>query len=238
MNGESAALSTLLEIRKAIEAAPPAADILICPPATLLARAAATVGDSFLLGGQDCHPEPSGAFTGDVSAEMLRDAGAAAVIVGHSERRRYHAESSQLVAAKARAAWRAGLTAIVCIGETQEERDAGSASDICGQHVAESVPEDARAENTVLAYEPVWAIGTGRTPKTPEITDMHAHVRDCLRERFGERALEFRILYGGSVTPANAREILGLKNVDGVLVGGASLRAAQFLEILSRAAKA
>lgn len=236
MNGESGALSTLLEIRKAVEAKAPVADIVVCPPATLLARARQVVADTFALGGQDCRPEPSGAFTGDISAEMLRDSGATYVIVGHSERRRYHNESSALVAAKACGAWRAGLTAVICIGETEPERDAGSARDVCSQHIAHSIPEAANADNTIVAYEPVWAIGTGRTPTSAEIAEMHGYIRECLGQLLRDEAAGIRILYGGSVTPANSAEILALENVGGVLVGGASLKAAQFLEILSHAA--
>jgi triosephosphate isomerase len=235
MNGESGALSTLLEIRKGVEARAPAADILVCPPATLLARARQAVADAFALGGQDCHPESSGAYTGDISAEMLRDSGASSVIVGHSERRRHHAESSALVAAKARGAWRAGLTAIICIGETELERNAGSAREVCSRHIAQSVPEAATADNTIVAYEPVWAIGTGRTPTSSEIAEMHGFIRECLAQLLRDEAEGIRILYGGSVTPANSTEILALENVGGVLVGGASLKAAQFLEILSHA---
>jgi len=235
MNGESGALSTLLEIRKGIEAKTPVADVLVCPPATLLARARQVVADAFALGGQDCHPEPNGAYTGDISAEMLRDSGATSVIVGHSERRRYHSESSALVAAKARGAWRAGLTAIICVGETELERNAGSAREVCSRHIGQSIPKAANADNTIVAYEPVWAIGTGRTPTLAEIGEMHAYIRKCLAQLLRDDAEGIRILYGGSVTPANSIEILALENVGGVLVGGASLKAAQFLEILSHA---
>jgi len=235
MNGEASALSALVEIRDAVLAAPPSADVLICPPTTLLERAHRVVASAFALGGQDCHPDPQGAFTGDVSAEMLRDAGASAVIVGHSERRHFHGESSALVAAKAHAAWRAGLKAIICVGETEADRHAGSARAVCERHVVESVPEGARPDNTVVAYEPVWAIGTGRTPTSSEVSDMHTHIRECLRRCAGEGGDAIRVLYGGSVTPANSREILKLSNVGGVLVGGASLKAAQFLEILGHA---
>lgn len=235
MNGESGALSTLLEIRRGVEAKAPVADILVCPPATLLAQARQVVADAFALGGQDCRPEPNGAYTGDISAEMLRDAGATSVIVGHSERRRYHNESSALVADKARGAWRAGLTAIICVGETELERNAGSAREVCSRHIAQSIPKVANADNTVVAYEPVWAIGTGRTPTLAEIGEMHAHIRGCLGQLLRDDAEGIRILYGGSVTSANSTEILALENVGGVLVGGASLKAAQFLEILSHA---
>jgi triosephosphate isomerase (TIM) len=225
MNGTGASLAELDAIR---EARPTNADILICPPATLIARAAAKGGVP--VGGQDCHAEASGAFTGDVSAEMLKDAGASAVIVGHSERRQYHGESDAVVAAKARAAWRAGLLAIICIGETEAERLGGRALDVVTRQIAGSVPDGATPENTTLAYEPVWAIGTGRTPTNAEIVEMHAHIRARLAVRFADAA-RMRILYGGSVKPGNAREILALANVDGALIGGASLKSQDFLAI-------
>jgi triosephosphate isomerase len=234
MNGDSTSLAAILAIRRAIEAGTPPADVLICPPATLISRASDVSAGAVPIGAQDCHAEPGGAFTGDISAEMLRDAGARAVIVGHSERRRYHGETSPQVAAKANAAWRAGLMAIVCIGETDLERQAGSAFAVCGRHLAESIPDGANAINMVIAYEPVWAIGTGQTPSTREISDMHRHIKNCLGERF-MKADDIRILYGGSVNPANASEILKLANVGGVLVGGASRSAEDFLAILAGA---
>ena len=237
MNGIGRSLDEVRSLGKALLATPPPAEVLVCPPATLIARAVEVAQNAFQIGAQDCHAEPSGAFTGDVSAEMLRDAGAAAVIVGHSERRHFHNETSAEVAAKASAAWRAGLLAIVCIGETETERAKGSALAVCAQQLDASVPDHATAENTVVAYEPVWAIGSGHTPTSPEIDEMHRHVRDCLARRFGAAASGFRILYGGSVKPANAKQILGLDCVDGVLVGGASLRATDFLEIISAAAR-
>jgi triosephosphate isomerase len=210
-------------------------DVLICPPATLLAQAAWFVKGAFALGGQDCHAEPSGAFTGDISAEMLKDAGAAFVIVGHSERRQLHGESDAVVAAKARAAWRAGLCAIICIGETDAERDAGKAHGVCHGQIKGSVPAEADASNTAIAYEPVWAIGTGRTPTSAEIAAMHAHIRHCLTQQLGEKGRGLRILYGGSVKPSNAREILALPEVGGALVGGASLKAKDFRAIIAAA---
>ncbi len=222
MNGLGAALMQIEAVAAGLSS--PACDVLICPPATLIARAAA-LGGGVAIGGQDCHAESSGAFTGDISAEMLRDAGAVAVIVGHSERRQYHGESDAIVAAKAKAAWRAGLTAIICIGETEAERDAGRAYDVCKTQLAGSVPPGATTDNTAIAYEPVWAIGTGKTPTSPDIAQMHAHIRACLGGAF-------RILYGGSVKPSNAREILALENVGGALVGGASLKASDFLTIV------
>jgi len=208
------------------------ADILICPPATLLSRAAAIGG--IAIGGQDCRAEISGAFTGDVSAEMLADAGAAAVILGHSERRQYHGERDNDVTQKAKAAWRAGLLAIICVGETEAEREAGHMLDIVARQIAGSVPDAATAQNTAIAYEPVWAIGTGRTPTAQQIAQMHAHIRVLLTSRFAAGS-DMRILYGGSVKPSNAREILSIANVDGALVGGASLKAGDFLAIAAHA---
>jgi len=224
MNGLAAALGEIEALSRGLKASPPRCDVLICPPATLVARAAA-LNSGVAIGGQDCHAQPSGAFTGDISAEMLKDAGATAVIVGHSERRQYHAETDAIVAAKAKAAWRAGLIAVICIGETEAERDAGRAYDVCKSQLAGSVPPGATAANTAIAYEPVWAIGTGKTPTTPEIAQMHAHIRSCLGS-------DLRILYGGSVKPSNAREILALNDVGGALVGGASLKASDFLTIV------
>jgi triosephosphate isomerase (TIM) len=227
MNGLASSLVEIEKLNAALTAVPPSCDVLICPPATLIARAVAVAG-VVPIGGQDCRAEASGAFTGDISAEMLRDAGATAVIVGHSERRQYHGESDVLVSAKARAAWRAGLLAIICVGETEAERDAGHASRICKTQLAASVPDGATVANTVIAYEPVWAIGTGKTPTPAEIAQMHAHIRACLGS-------PLRILYGGSAKPSNAREILGLPEVGGALVGGASLKAADFLQIIQAA---
>jgi len=233
MNGLSAGLAELSALKDALARAPASCDVLVCPPATLLSRADSIVAGAFHLGGQDCHAQPSGAFTGDVSAGMLKDAGASHVIVGHSERRHYHGETDADVAAKARAAWRAGLRAIICLGETESQRTAGRQDHICAEQLGGSVPEGATAENTAIAYEPVWAIGTGRTPTAGDIAAMHAHLRACLAARLGEAASGVRILYGGSVKPDNAREILGLPNVDGALVGGASLKAADFLAIIA-----
>lgn len=208
-----------------------AADLLICPPATLIATAVARASGAVAIGGQDCHANASGAHTGDVSAEMLKDAGASAVIVGHSERRTDHGETDALVRAKAQAAWRAGLIAIVCVGETQTERDGGKARDVVGRQLAGSVPSGATADNLVIAYEPVWAIGTGRTPTNPEIEEIHGFIRSNLDQSLKETGSKVRILYGGSVKPSNAAEILTLKDVNGALVGGASLKASDFLAI-------
>ena len=209
------------------------ADLLVCPPATLIAAFAdkARGAKGLAIGGQDCHPKPSGAHTGDISAEMLADAGATAVIVGHSERRADHGESDVLVRQKARAAWRAGLAAIVCIGETQAQRDAGQTLDICGGQLDGSLPEAARADNLVVAYEPVWAIGTGLTPTAKDVEQIHQFIREALTRRLGGEGARIRILYGGSVKPSNAKELMAVANVNGALIGGASLKATDFLAI-------
>jgi triosephosphate isomerase len=209
-------------------------DLMVCPPATLVsAFAVAVLGSKVAIGAQDCHPNASGAHTGDLSAEMLADAGATAVILGHSERRTDHHETSAEVLAKTLAAWRAGLTAIVCIGETRAERDRGETLPVCAAQLGGSLPDGASAENLVIAYEPVWAIGTGLTPTTDDVAQAHRFIRERLGERFGAVANGIRILYGGSVKPANAKELLGVENVDGALVGGASLKADDFLGIAS-----
>ncbi len=200
--------------------ADPGFDIVVCPPATLLRVVAdALQGGSVELGAQDCHAAESGAHTGDVSAEMLADAGCRYVIVGHSERRAEHRESDALVRAKAEAARRAGLVAIVCLGESEAERDSGETLAVVERQLAGSLPPGADPANTVVAYEPIWAIGTGRTPTEAQIAEVHAH----LRGRLGAAGEGVRLLYGGSVKPSNAAEILALDNVDGALVGGASL---------------
>src|SRR6201986_2091843 len=209
------------------------ADLLVCPPATLIAAFAAKLSGSKSVanGGQDCHPRPSGAHTGDISAEMLADAGASAVIVGHSERRADHGESDRLVRQKAEAAWRAGLTAIVCVGETQQQRDAGQTLDICGGQLKGSLPDGATAAKLVVAYEPVWAIGTGLTPTTGDVEQIHKFIRETLKTRFSGEGANIRILYGGSVKPSNAAELMAVANVNGALIGGASLKAVGFLAI-------
>jgi triosephosphate isomerase len=209
------------------------ADLLVCPPATLIAGFAEKSRGStgLAIGGQDCHPKASGAHTGDLSAEMLADAGASAVIVGHSERRADHGESDGLVRQKAEAAWRAGLVAIVCIGETRRQRDSGQTLEICRGQLNGSVPDASRAHNLVVAYEPVWAIGTGVTPTAGDVKQIHQFIRDLLIERFNGEGAAIRILYGGSVKPSNARELMAVANVNGALIGGASLKAADFLAI-------
>jgi triosephosphate isomerase len=208
----------------------PAVDLVVCPPATLVASFASKAkGTSVAIGGQDCHAEAAGAYTGDISAEMLSDAGATAVIVGHSERRHYHGESDAQVRAKAMAARRAGLLAIICIGETRAERDAGHTRDILRAQLEGSLPDD--GANIAIAYEPVWAIGTGLTPTRDDVAEMHAFVRARLTTRFGGPGGAMRILYGGSVKPTNAKVLLSVDDVDGALVGGASLSADEFLAI-------
>lgn len=232
MNGSSAALA---EVTALIAAHPaPKCEMLLCPPATLVAQMAwAAKGSSLSVGGQDCHPAASGAHTGDVSAAMLKDAGASHVIVGHSERRTDHGETDALIKAKAAAAIAADLVAIVCIGETEAERDAGRTLDVIGGQLDGSLPQGATAATTVIAYEPVWAIGTGRTPTLAEIAEVHAFIRARLAARIGAEAAGVRLLYGGSVKPSNAVEIFAVPNVDGALVGGASLKAADFGAIVA-----
>jgi triosephosphate isomerase len=233
MNGTSASLNELRSIGHGFMAGLEAeTDALICIPATLLARASENLSTTPVrTGGQDCHAKESGAHTGDISAEMLKDAGAAFVIVGHSERRTDHGETDAIVHEKAMAAWRAGLVAIICIGETRSEREAGQTLDVLSRQIAGSVPGDATADNTIIAYEPVWAIGTGLTPTADDVAEAHAHIRSELAAKLGDEGGRIRILYGGSVKPSNAVELLGVKNVDGALVGGASLKAADFLAI-------
>lgn len=234
MNGTGAALSALRTIVDGV--AGRGAEVVICPPATLLSRAAEIVaGSPVALGGQDCHAAVSGAHTGDLSAEMLAEAGARFVIVGHSERRADHGESDAIVRAKVVAARRAGLIPIVCVGETLAERDAGVTLDVLSRQIAGSLPDEVAPATHVIAYEPVWAIGTGRTPSSGQIQEVHAHVRARLLARHGAAAAGVRILYGGSVKPSNAAEFLALPDVDGALVGGASLTAADFLPIVAAA---
>jgi triosephosphate isomerase len=206
-------------------------DLMICPPATLIAPFAALAGSALTLGAQDCHAEASGAFTGDLSAEMLREAGASAVIVGHSERRTTHHESDAQVRAKAQAAWRAKMTAIVCVGETKDQRGGGETLAVVGAQLDGSIPDGATPATLVVAYEPVWAIGTGLTPTAADVAQVHAFIRERLGARFGAVADGIRILYGGSVKPGNAAELMAVANVDGALVGGASLKAEDFLGI-------
>jgi triosephosphate isomerase (TIM) len=230
MNGLAASEGELTKIVNG--AAGCKADLMVCPPATLIGSfAAATRGSAIAIGGQDCHAEPSGAHTGDVAAEMLKDAGAVAVIVGHSERRTDHHETDAQVRAKAVAARRAGLIAIVCIGEQRAEREAGQTLAVLGRQLDGSLPDGRTGANLVIAYEPVWAIGTGLTPTPADVAEAHAYIRQRLEARFGSEGGRVRILYGGSVKPANAKELLTIANVNGALVGAASLKAADFLGI-------
>jgi len=233
MNGTSESLSELVAIGNGfMKGLDTETDALLCVPATLLSRASDILRQTPVKsGGQDCHAKASGAHTGDVSAEMLKDAGASYVTVGHSERRTDHAESDADVNAKAAAAWRAGLVAIICIGETEADHRNGSTLDVLSRQLAGSVPEGTSPENTVIAYEPVWAIGTGLTPSTDDVAEAHAHIRGELAKLIGSGSEKMRILYGGSVKPSNASELLAVANVDGALVGGASLKAADFLGI-------
>lgn len=234
MNGLKASGAELEAIIAGIAGMSERIDAAICPPFTLVAAFAdKAAGSRVAIGGQDCHAKASGAHTGDTSAEMLADAGAKLVIVGHSERRADHGESNEAVNAKALAGWCAGLVAIICVGETEAERDAGKTLDVVSNQIGGSVPEGATAANTVIAYEPVWAIGTGRTPTTEEVAEVHAAIRRQLVERFGAEGEGMRILYGGSVKPSNAAELLAVQDVDGALVGGASLKAQDFLGIIA-----
>jgi triosephosphate isomerase len=238
MNGVSADLDEARALARALAEAPAAARVALCPPATLVERmAAALAGSAVLVGGQDCHAERAGAFTGDVSAQMLTDAGARLVIVGHSERRAAYGESDAAVAAKALAAVAAGLEPIICVGETLAEREAGKALARVAEQIRGSVPAGLGSAPFAVAYEPVWAIGTGLTPTLEAIEAVHAAVRQTLVEVLGEAGARAPILYGGSVKPSNAAEILAAAEVGGALVGGASLKAADFLPIV-RAARA
>lgn len=212
-------------------------DIVVCPPFTLLEKAAERAKDSVvIIGAQDCHPQISGAYTGDVSAQMLVDAGARFVILGHSERRVFHNESDAVVSTKVAAAHEAGLTAIICVGETRAERDDGKAIEVVGGQLLGSIPAGATSSNVAIAYEPVWAIGTGLVPTIDQIEEIHSSIRQTLEERLGEDGRRVRILYGGSVKASNAADIFGATNVDGALVGGASLKAVEFAGIISAAA--
>jgi triosephosphate isomerase len=230
MHGLRASAAEVVKIIRGASELEGTLDLLVCPPATLIAEFAGLArGSPLRIGGQDCHAQASGAFTGDISAEMLKDAGASAVIVGHSERRSEHRETDAQVRAKALAAQRAGLMPIVCVGETRAQREAGQASAIVRTQLDGSLPDS--VEHLVVAYEPVWAIGTGLTPTPGDIAGMHGLIRRHLDARFGPAGQGVRILYGGSVKASNARELLGVAEVDGALVGGASLKADEFLAI-------
>ena len=235
MNGLRASLDELTTLAGMLTTGEaPRALVVICPPATMLAavaRQGATAG--ILAGGQDCHAAQSGAHTGDISATMLADAGAQYVIVGHSERRADHGETNAQVRAKAEAAMGASLKPIICVGETEAQRDAGQAESVVAEQLAASIPDAASQHDVIVAYEPIWAIGTGRTPTNDDIAKMHASIRRHLVDRFGDKGAAVRILYGGSLKPQNAREILAIENVNGGLVGGASLLAKDFYTIIS-----
>ncbi len=235
MNGLKASKKELAGLaRRLAKGGRPVCDVLVCPPATLVSLLKDEArGTRIAIGAQDCHAAASGAHTGDISAEMLKDAGAGFVIVGHSERRADHGETDAQVRAKAEAAWRAGLVAIVCIGETEAQRDAGETLKVIRSQLSGSLPKAATAKTTVIAYEPVWAIGTGRTPTAADVAKVHAAIRAALVKRYGAEGAAMRILYGGSVKPSNAAELMAIPNVNGALVGGASLKAEDFYGIIS-----
>ncbi len=231
MNGLQASLSEARSIAEGVSGRRPRADVMLCPPATLIVAMAEAAGGRFAVGGQDCHLAGSGAHTGDISAEMLANAGASAVIVGHSERRVDHGERSQDVAVKAAAAHRAGLSAIVCVGETAGERAADLTLNVIERQLRGSLPDGATAATTVIAYEPVWAIGTGLTPTADDVANVHAFIRQFVIDH-ANGGQDMRLLYGGSVKAANAAELMAVANVNGALVGGASLKADEFLGII------
>jgi triosephosphate isomerase len=236
MNGVSASLSEARAVAAALERQPSPNRVALCPPATLIAPMVQALEDSdVLVGGQNCHAEPAGAFTGEVAAEMLADAGGKLVILGHSERRQLFGETDESVAAKVRAALRAGLEPIVCVGETLEERRAGQTLDIVSRQVRGSCPAELNDAAFSVAYEPVWAIGTGLTPTLAEIEEVHVAIRELLAEGLGEAGAAAPILYGGSVKPSNACEIMAVAEVGGALVGGASLKSDDFLAIIRAA---
>ena len=239
MHGQREQLVELEAIAAVVTALQPNADVIIHPPATLIDRSVQSVAGRIGIGGQDCHWKIDGSFTGDISAQMLKDMGATSVIVGHSERRRDHAETNDMVAAKVAAAWQAGLMVIICIGESQAQRENGTALSACTAQLNGSLPDDLTTcpisitDATAIAYEPLWAIGSGHIPSDEQITQMHAHIRQCLEDRCGPAGKNVRILYGGSVVPANAQAILKLPEVNGALIGGASLNAEEFDVILA-----
>ncbi len=229
-DGVALAKGVALEVKKASRKD---CEFLICPPFTLLmATKKVAKGSKLMVGAQDCHFDAKGAHTGDVSPQMLKDLGCQYVIVGHSERRTDHNESNELIAKKAQAAIEAGLKVIICIGETEKERDEGKTISVCTSQIMGSVPENSTAQNTVIAYEPVWAIGTGKTPTSAEVQEVHAAIRKVVSKKLGRaNANKMRILYGGSMKPSNAKELLALPDVDGGLIGGASLKVADFIAI-------
>ena len=231
MNGLKSSCEALADIARGAGVLAGRVDVMVCPPATLVMPFAAAAGGAVAIGGQNCHAEASGAFTGDISAEMLADAGASAVIVGHSERRTLCQENDAAVRRKVEAAWRAALLAICCVGESADERACGRTLEVVGGQLDGSIPDGATADNLVVAYEPVWAIGTGLTPSPADVAEVHGFIRDRLAVRFPDAAPGIRILYGGSVKASNARELMAVADVDGALVGGASLHPKEFLTI-------
>ena len=238
MNGTLASLEEVDKLKGYLDGLSPACDVMICPPFTLLFPMGERLADSpIAMGGEDCHWEVSGAHTGDIAAEMIAETGATAVIVGHSERRTDHGETDEIVNRKAAAAHRAGLVSIICVGETIDEREAGKTLEVLSTQIAGSLPEGCTAANTVIAYEPVWAIGSGLTPTVEQVAEAHAHIRKELAARVGgeDEAAKVRIQYGGSVKPSNAAELMAVPNVDGALVGGASLKADDFFGIIKAA---
>lgn len=229
-DGAALAKEVATEVKKSGK---PECEFLVCPPFTLLTTVKKALrGSKVALGAQDCHTAEKGAHTGDISPVMLKNCGCAYVIVGHSERRANHHESNELICQKAEAAYKAGLKAVICIGETEAERDAGKTIDVCTKQIMGSVPDSATAVNTVIAYEPVWAIGTGKTPTAADVEEVHAAIRKVVAKKLGKAtANKMRLLYGGSVKPSNAAELLALPDVDGGLIGGASLKASDFMGI-------
>ena len=235
MNGFQESISELKALISGLEEGASAdCGVLICPPATLIAAfATEAAGSAVAIGAQDCHTERKGAHTGDISASMVKDSGATYVIVGHSERRADHGESDRLVSEKAKAAVDEGLTAIICVGETEQERDEGHTIEVVTRQVSGSIPIGTKPDDLIIAYEPVWAIGTGRTPTPEDVADVHKAIRDALVHQFGDKGAAISILYGGSVKPSNAVELMAVENVNGALVGGASLKASDFLGIIA-----
>jgi triosephosphate isomerase len=233
MHGLQAQLTEIAAMARSIGEKPGHTDVLVCVPATLIAYAVESAAGLIEIGGEDCSAAEAGPFTGDIDAEMLRDAGATSVILGHSERRKGHAETNAMVAAKATAAWQHRLATIICIGETQAQRRAGNALKICSDQLAASLPDMPAGTKNSIAYEPLWAIGSGTMPTNEEIAEVFAHVGAALDDRFGRDARSIRILYGGSVKPDNARAILETAGVGGVLIGGASLSATDFMAIVN-----
>jgi len=232
MNGLGNQLEDIRAVAECADANP-IVDVLMCVPSTLISRAVQSSAGRIAIGGEDCAPDAAGAFTGDISAEMLKDAGASVVLAGHSERRRKYHETDVMVGAKVTAASRAGLGAIICVGETKDQHARGDALSVCAEQIAGSLPQNLEpCSGSAIAYEPLWAIGSGQTPRLDEIAKTLRHIRGCLRTQIGEQEGAMRILYGGSITPDNARGILELPEVGGLLIGGASLRSRDLSAII------